>query len=245
VWSDYDGNEIYGEFTLHQEEPDPPEAKQEQSFVMGLATVGWTDNVHGERVPDDPTLRYYHGNMIGTTRFMTDFVGDPGEEAVYTAFGRRIDGSPRRFGYAGAWGYQSTLDDQTPPAEVFPFLHVGHRYYDPATGRFLQRDPIGIRGGWNVYAYVRSAPVSSIDPEGLYNSPNGPHDFPPRTPLPEPISYSPEDMERMLELERQLQAGCTAGLLAIGGWEALATRSIIGVALDVAGWLGWGWTYFG
>ncbi len=167
IWSDYDGDEIYGDFTVHQEGAGPPEAKQERSFVMGLATVGWTDNPQGERGPDDPSLRYYHGDMIGTTRFMTDFIGDPGEEAVYTAFGERIDGDARRFGYAGAWGYQSTLDDQTPPAEVFPFLHVGARYYDPATGRFLQRDPIGIRGGLNVYEYVGSAPSIFVDPTGL------------------------------------------------------------------------------
>ena len=118
-------------------------------------------------VADYSSLRSYHSDMIGTTRFMTDFIGDPGEEAVFTAFGERIDGSPRRFGYAGEWGYQSTLDDQTPPAEVFPFLHVGARYYDPATGRFLQRDPIGINGGLNVYAYAYNNPPLYIDPSGL------------------------------------------------------------------------------
>jgi uncharacterized protein RhaS with RHS repeats len=43
---------------------------------------------------------------------------------------------------------------------------VGWRYYDPASGRFLQRDPIGIRGGLNVYEYVDSNPLTSIDPSG-------------------------------------------------------------------------------
>ena len=72
---------------------------------------------------------------------------------------------------------QSTLDDGTPPAEVFPFLHVGHRYYDPATGRFLQRDPIGILGGSNVYDYVASVPTINVDPEGLF-----PEEVPPWLP---------------------------------------------------------------
>ena len=45
-------------------------------------------------------------------------------------------------------------------------MHVGYRWYDPATGRFLQRDPIGIRGGTNVYAYVNNAPTGLVDPDG-------------------------------------------------------------------------------
>ncbi len=49
----------------------------------------------------------------------------------------------------------------------FPFMHTGARYYDPSTGRFLQRDPIGISGGLNVYAYCGNNPVIRIDPSGL------------------------------------------------------------------------------
>jgi uncharacterized protein RhaS with RHS repeats len=45
------------------------------------------------------------------------------------------------------------------------FLHIGNRYYDPGLGRFLQRDPIGIGGGRNVYLYSVS-PARRIDPSG-------------------------------------------------------------------------------
>jgi RHS repeat-associated protein len=41
------------------------------------------------------------------------------------------------------------------------------RYYDPILKRFISEDPIGLRGGDNVYAYVDGSPVSMIDPEGL------------------------------------------------------------------------------
>ena len=41
-----------------------------------------------------------------------------------------------------------------------------HRYYDPQQGRYITQDPIGLRGGWNVYLYTNN-PVRKIDPLGL------------------------------------------------------------------------------
>jgi RHS repeat-associated protein len=47
-------------------------------------------------------------------------------------------------------------------------LHYnGHRSYDPATGRYLESDPIGLRGGLNSFSYVFNRPVSLTDPAGL------------------------------------------------------------------------------
>jgi RHS repeat-associated protein len=42
-----------------------------------------------------------------------------------------------------------------------------HRAYDPRTGRFLSRDPIGVQGGNNLYAYVGNNPANATDRSGL------------------------------------------------------------------------------
>jgi RHS repeat-associated protein len=47
-------------------------------------------------------------------------------------------------------------------------LHYNYfRDYDPATGRYIESDALGIRAGVNTYAYVSDTPLMEIDPLGL------------------------------------------------------------------------------
>lgn len=57
------------------------------------------------------------------------------------------------------------------PGQVFDGqagLHQnGFRDYDPAAARYIESDPIGLKGGINTYNYVNNRPTLAIDPNGL------------------------------------------------------------------------------
>jgi hypothetical protein len=146
--------------------------------------------------PNDPNAplgtQWRHGDLIASTMLETDEAGEPiypgtATSAVlgYTAFGEPVfdpNTVATRYQYAGGWGYHTGLaanDPNVPPNDLLglrgvnpslpaiTLLHVGARWYDPAIGRFIQRDPIGLRGGLNTYGYCRSDPVVRFDPKGL------------------------------------------------------------------------------
>lgn len=64
------------------------------------------------------------------------------------------------FGYGAQSGYY--CDTET------GFYLLSHRYYDPSVGRFLTRDPIGYRGGVNLYEYADASPIDNSDPTGYW-----------------------------------------------------------------------------
>jgi RHS repeat-associated protein len=160
---DYDGDQPYYAFNISHTN----QLSRLEAWEPGLARV---------QRPSWPfaTADYFHTDHLGTTRYMSRDSGNVFEPVAYSAFGEQVSGVDFHFyGYAGAWGYRANYG--------FPFLHVGARYYDPAAGRFLQRDPIGISGGHNVYNYVFNRPTAWIDPSGLRSE--RPEPFP-KNPIP-------------------------------------------------------------
>ena len=45
--------------------------------------------------------------------------------------------------------------------------YFGHRYYDPATGQWLNREPLGEDESLNLYAYCHNDPVNGVDARGM------------------------------------------------------------------------------
>jgi RHS repeat-associated protein len=54
--------------------------------------------------------------------------------------------------------------------------YARHRWYDPAVGRFVSQDPLGIAGGLNLYVFAGNDPINGRDPSGAcpYGDPNDP-----------------------------------------------------------------------
>ena len=67
------------------------------------------------------------------------------------------------FGYEAQQGYYT---DQSTGLLLTTF-----RYYDPGTGRFLNRDPLSYAGGMNLYGYCGNGPLAGTDPLGLDDDP--------------------------------------------------------------------------
>uniref|UniRef100_UPI00146F9E5F RHS repeat-associated core domain-containing protein n=1 Tax=Comamonas composti TaxID=408558 RepID=UPI00146F9E5F len=81
-------------------------------------------------------------------------------EADYGAFGRaRVDAGSTTSNHIRFPGQYH--DEETG-------LHYNrYRYYEPETGRYLSKDPIGLGGDWNQFAYAGEDPINFADPEGL------------------------------------------------------------------------------
>ncbi len=83
---------------------------------------------------------------------------------AYDAFGTRISQSV--YSQPDPWGFGAQEGYYTDTAQSGLILCT-HRYYDPAKGRFLTRDPLGYGGGVNLYGYTGNNPVNESDPRGL------------------------------------------------------------------------------
>ncbi len=78
---------------------------------------------------------------------------------LYDAFGNKRAGPADVFGFGGQAGYYTDAETG--------LILCTNRHYDPQSGRFLTRDPMGYGGGINLYSYTANNPVNRIDPSGL------------------------------------------------------------------------------
>jgi RHS repeat-associated protein len=70
----------------------------------------------------------------------------------------------------------------------------GFRYYNPETGRWLNRDPIEEKGGLNLYSFVRNRSVNSYDYLGMYDPDDPIYESPVGDWIPLPVVEDPNDL---------------------------------------------------
>jgi RHS repeat-associated protein len=101
------------------------------------------------------------GSTVAAVRF-------DGSEELSTLYpGRNAFGALEGASAAGATNTETGFTGASTPNQTGGFTYLRNRWYDPATGRFLTQDPIGLAGGVNLYAYAGNDPVSYSDPFGL------------------------------------------------------------------------------
>lgn len=159
---------------------------------------------------------FFHQNLIGSVTHVTDNKGRVAESYSYDAYGAPRRQDEERFERRS--GFKSHLGN--------PFLFAGQRYeaslglydmrkrdYDPALGRFLSRDPLGLLAGSNLFAYCRNNPINFLDPMGLSRR---------------------SSVDTLLDLaESALQGAFMGALLATVGAELLVAGVVAAAAVTV------------
>ncbi|MCC6965823.1 MAG: hypothetical protein IT391_06010 [Nitrospira sp.] len=124
----------------------------------GLPTVIAATTVPISTATANGTL-FYHQDGLGSVTELTDSTGSVAKAYAYDAYGNILE-SPgtveQPYTYTGR-----EFDSET------GLYYYRARYYDAGTGRFLQKDPIGLRGGLNVFRYVDNNPNNWTDATGL------------------------------------------------------------------------------
>ncbi|SEN53054.1 RHS repeat-associated core domain-containing protein, partial [Pseudomonas sp. ok272] len=118
--------------------------------------------------PDQARPFYYQLDHLGTPQELTDHRGEIVWSATYTAYGKL-----NSLNHFGGPPLEQPLRFQGQYFDPESGLHYNrHRYYNPATGRYLTPDPSKLAGGVNAYRYALN-PTGWVDPLGLNTCPGG------------------------------------------------------------------------
>ena len=108
--------------------------------------------------PINPSTNLFDrmGSVVGIG--LSSLMNGPASRFAYLPWGDTATGTLNgtSFGFAG-YRYDSETG----------LYHTMTRSYDPRLGRFLQTDPIGQDGRFNLYAYTGGDPINGTDPSGL------------------------------------------------------------------------------
>ncbi len=125
-----------------------------------LLNDGTAEYTPGISRPSSTGTLFYGSDRMGSNVMQTDSSQNVSSTSQFDAFGNFVasTGSPQGpLGFNGQYGYQTDQDTG--------FQLLGHRYYDPSTGRFLTRDPA--KDGENWYDYCANNPLQWVDASGF------------------------------------------------------------------------------
>jgi RHS repeat-associated protein len=118
----------------------------------------WTTDPLFMKVGDD--YYFYQNDHLGTPQKMAAVNGGVVWSAKYEAFGKanvEVNIVENNLRFPGQYFDQET-----------GLYYNWKRFYSSIIGRYIGKDPIGLAGGINTFAYVENNPINAIDSLGLY-----------------------------------------------------------------------------
>jgi len=152
-------------------------------------------------------ILFYHCDHLGTPLALTDRQGQVAWAAKYDPWGNvEEEFNPRNL------EQDIRLPGQHLDRETGLYYNY-RRYYDPRIGAYINQDPIGLRGGLNLYQYANANPIRYFDSLGLDPA--------------AAVAASPTIMDSLGTALRTIGAGISSTAAGIGG-EAILVLSIPG-----------------
>jgi RHS repeat-associated protein len=167
----YDGWNLVAEFAVTLATDGTPTATGvlQRSYTWGLDVAGSTTATGGVgalvRIVDHTGTAdaVYFPTYDGSGNVSALVAADGSLAAVYeyTAFGelQRAEGA---YAAQNPFGFSTKFTDRESGLSYY-----GYRYYSPALGRFINRDPIAEQGGLNLYGFVGNNPTTRFDVLGM------------------------------------------------------------------------------
>ena len=129
----------------------------QRTYTYGLQRISEDQIINNSWTPS-----FYGYDGFGSVRQLTNLAGTVTDTYSYDAFGNILNSTgttPNNYLYRGEQ-YDSDLG----------LYYLRARYYNPATGRFVERDPldgyINVPATLHKYLYASGNPVNRIDPSG-------------------------------------------------------------------------------
>ena len=121
----------------------------------------------GNSSPATLTYHYFHNDPLGSSQRLTNDQGVLTWSARMEAFGKTstidsiitnlVNGQSQTVLMPTTTVNNLTFPGQVEDQETGTFYNY-MRDYDPATGRYIESDPIGLKGGINTYSHVGGKP---------------------------------------------------------------------------------------
>jgi RHS repeat-associated protein len=121
---------------------------------------------HGYSGGNWSSHNFYHADGNGNVTALANSAGALQASYRYDPYGRHLAGG-------GTLASANVLRFSSKPwvglsgSATSGLYYYGYRFYDPYLQRWINRDPIGERGGRTLYSFIRNSPCRLVDPFGL------------------------------------------------------------------------------